>query len=561
MQLAVVSTNEVFDGTRTDGRGYAPGRGPAPDQRVRRQQARSRAARDAARWPAGGTPVAIVRTSWLHGPPGNDFPAKIAGAALRAQAAGEPLRVVGDEIGTPTYTPDVADAIVELIWENALFDESGTAPDPPPRQRRPRVPGGLGARGPAATGINVAIEEVPASTWQRASTPPLWAVLEPTPLPSGEPMRDWRLAFADAVPALSAGSPAAADAIGELQRHCNPIRPDRPAVHTRTGAYCPGPHRTRQRQPERASAGPDHPAIGPALAHGEAEQALICALGQSRVRRCLAHRSSLVAEARSPRRRAPRGSRLVRARRHRPSRPPTVPRSRSSSGRPTARRRATDATPTRSTPRRSSTRTNVVKVYSPNATWCEGQGGRQRRVDRRVPRPRQRLAEPVHLRSPVHDQERLRAEHGPQPRRQAERQREQVLRRAEDRDAGVRPPTPSSSCSTSATPRATRSRVQRRPEPVDREAAGRQLRGRVPPGRRRRRRRERPQPRPVLHRAPCSRPARRSTRTGAARPTSNNAVSFYARRVRPAPGTRWTRRAPGATTARLPATSSSRRRT
>ena len=30
----------------------------------------------------------------------------------------------------------------------------------------------------------------------------VWAMLEPTPMPSGEPMRDWRLAFADAVPAL-----------------------------------------------------------------------------------------------------------------------------------------------------------------------------------------------------------------------------------------------------------------------------------------------------------------------------------------------------------------------
>ncbi len=44
--------------------------------------------------------------------------------------------------------------------------------------------------------------EVPGSTWQRASTPPAWAVLEPTPLPSGEPMRHWREAFADAAPAL-----------------------------------------------------------------------------------------------------------------------------------------------------------------------------------------------------------------------------------------------------------------------------------------------------------------------------------------------------------------------
>ncbi|MEO5966082.1 MAG: hypothetical protein ABIR11_11505, partial [Candidatus Limnocylindrales bacterium] len=36
----------------------------------------------------------------------------------------------------------------------------------------------------------------------RASTPPPWAVLAPTPLPSGEPMRHWRDAFADATPAL-----------------------------------------------------------------------------------------------------------------------------------------------------------------------------------------------------------------------------------------------------------------------------------------------------------------------------------------------------------------------
>ena len=150
-------------------------------------------------------PLAIVRTAWLHGPPGNDFPAKIASAAQRAKAAGESLRVVGDEIGAPTYAPDVADAIVELIWENALFDEAGSS------KIHHLVNGGRASRADwarevlRATGIDVEIEEVPASTWQRASTAPLWAVLEPTPLPSGEPMRDWRLAFADAVPALRRG--------------------------------------------------------------------------------------------------------------------------------------------------------------------------------------------------------------------------------------------------------------------------------------------------------------------------------------------------------------------
>ena len=46
--------------------------------------------------------LAIVRTAWLFGPPGGDFPAKILAAAERAAAAGEPLRVVGDEFGSPT---------------------------------------------------------------------------------------------------------------------------------------------------------------------------------------------------------------------------------------------------------------------------------------------------------------------------------------------------------------------------------------------------------------------------------------------------------------------------
>jgi alpha-ketoglutarate-dependent taurine dioxygenase len=49
------------------------------------------------------------------------------------------------------------------------------------------------------------VVDVPASTWQRASNPPLWAVLEPTPLPSGTPMRPWQEAFADALPSLRRG--------------------------------------------------------------------------------------------------------------------------------------------------------------------------------------------------------------------------------------------------------------------------------------------------------------------------------------------------------------------
>ena len=63
--------------------------------------------------------LGIARTAWLFGSPGRDFPSRILDAAERASAAGEPLRVVSDEWGTPTYTADVAEAIVELLAEDA----------------------------------------------------------------------------------------------------------------------------------------------------------------------------------------------------------------------------------------------------------------------------------------------------------------------------------------------------------------------------------------------------------------------------------------------------------
>ena len=204
MHLVLISTNEVFDGTRTDGRGYAPDDVRHPINAYGESKLEAEDARlDAMAASAGGTPFAIVRTSWLHGPPGNDFPAKIARAALRAKAAGEPLRVVGDEIGTPDLhagrrrrhrRAHLGGRPVRRggPWRRSTTSSTAAAP-PGPTGR---------ARSSGRPSIDVEIEEVPASTWQRASTPPLWAVLEPTPLPSGEPMRDWRLAFADAVPAL-----------------------------------------------------------------------------------------------------------------------------------------------------------------------------------------------------------------------------------------------------------------------------------------------------------------------------------------------------------------------
>lgn len=58
----------------------------------------------------------IVRTSWLYSRSQNNFVAKIAAAAR----SGATLRVVEDEIGSPTYTKDLAVFLEELV-ESDLY--------------------------------------------------------------------------------------------------------------------------------------------------------------------------------------------------------------------------------------------------------------------------------------------------------------------------------------------------------------------------------------------------------------------------------------------------------
>lgn len=53
----------------------------------------------------------VVRTAWLFGGNGPCFPKSI----LNARAAGRALRVVADQIGSPTYTPHLSVSLEELI--------------------------------------------------------------------------------------------------------------------------------------------------------------------------------------------------------------------------------------------------------------------------------------------------------------------------------------------------------------------------------------------------------------------------------------------------------------
>jgi dTDP-4-dehydrorhamnose reductase len=197
VDLIVVSTNEVFDGRRADGRGYRPDDAPSPINPYGASKlAAERLALEAFLAAGSAARLAIVRTAWMFGPPGNDFPAKILAAAERATAAGERLKVVGDEVGSPTYSLDLAEALVDLL---AAGEAHGTH-HLVNSDRASRADWARELFGQA--GVEVAIEEVPASTWPRASTPPAWAVLEPSEPAVLGPPRPWQEALADYVPGL-----------------------------------------------------------------------------------------------------------------------------------------------------------------------------------------------------------------------------------------------------------------------------------------------------------------------------------------------------------------------
>ncbi len=71
----------------------------------------------------------IIRTAWLYSEFGNNFVKTI----LRKGGEGNPLRVVSDQIGTPTYAGDLAQAILDIIdcsgWTPGVyhFTDEGVA--------------------------------------------------------------------------------------------------------------------------------------------------------------------------------------------------------------------------------------------------------------------------------------------------------------------------------------------------------------------------------------------------------------------------------------------------
>jgi dTDP-4-dehydrorhamnose reductase len=103
-----VSTDFVFDGKQS--RPYREDDEPAPLSVYGRSKWEGDKAVLAA------LPGAIIlRTAWVYGVHGNNF----VKTMLRLAREGRPLRVVDDQIGTPTWTADIVQAMVALVEADA----------------------------------------------------------------------------------------------------------------------------------------------------------------------------------------------------------------------------------------------------------------------------------------------------------------------------------------------------------------------------------------------------------------------------------------------------------
>ena len=193
--LVHYSTDFVFDGTK--GRPYRPDDPVNPlsaygrSKLLGEQKLREHAP---AQW-------LILRTAWLYGRGGPSFPRTIVERARQ----GQPLKVVDDQVGSPTYTVDLAHATLELLdrqvtgiahvtnaGSTSWFDFARAA---------------LEEFGVGTTAASIA--PISTADWiklrPRQATRPAYSVLDTEAFTraTGHPMRPWREALRDFAAAVN----------------------------------------------------------------------------------------------------------------------------------------------------------------------------------------------------------------------------------------------------------------------------------------------------------------------------------------------------------------------
>ena len=101
--VAVIGTDFVFDGEKREPYTEFDATNPLSHYGASKQAGEQAALRANPR-------TYVIRTQWLYGVHGRNFPYAI----LRAAARGE-VRVVADQVGAPTYSPDLARMIGRII--------------------------------------------------------------------------------------------------------------------------------------------------------------------------------------------------------------------------------------------------------------------------------------------------------------------------------------------------------------------------------------------------------------------------------------------------------------
>jgi dTDP-4-dehydrorhamnose reductase len=135
---------------------------------------------------SAGGPLYLVRTSWLYGNQGPNFPLAI----LRAAAAGRALRVVADQEGSPTWTFDLARRLARLLELEAFgtYHLSGAGST---------SWHGFAAALLAEVGLSADLTPVTTAEWAAPAPRPSYSVLanRAWELLGEPPMPDWKVSL------------------------------------------------------------------------------------------------------------------------------------------------------------------------------------------------------------------------------------------------------------------------------------------------------------------------------------------------------------------------------
>lgn len=181
VDVVYFSTDYVFDGAKTTP--YAPTDTPHPlSVYGQSKEAGERATRMAS------PRHFIVRTAWLYGPGGNHFVEKIR----RAAATKPELKVINDEIGSPTHTGDLAAAVLDLCRTGVYGTYHGVNTGACSRYE-------LACEVVRLAKLPARVTPCSAAEYPMAAARPKYSVLDTQSLEActGRPMRPWQTALED----------------------------------------------------------------------------------------------------------------------------------------------------------------------------------------------------------------------------------------------------------------------------------------------------------------------------------------------------------------------------